>query len=53
MRIATRTYITSSYSTLYRLLRPGYRSPINKDIILAIFTTIAQFRISGSTYGFY
>jgi hypothetical protein len=40
MRIATSTYIISSYNTLYGLLRPGYRSIISKDIILAIFTTI-------------
>jgi hypothetical protein len=38
--MATNTYITSSYSTLYRLLKPGYRSIINKDIVLAIFTII-------------
>jgi hypothetical protein len=41
MRIATSIYIISSYSTLYELLRPGYRSPISKGIILVIFTTIA------------
>jgi hypothetical protein len=41
MRIATSTYIISSYSTLYKLLKPRYRSPISKDIVLAIFTIIA------------
>jgi hypothetical protein len=51
--MATSTYITSSYSTLYRLLRPEYRSTASKDIVLAIFITIVQFRVSGSTYGSY
>jgi hypothetical protein len=41
MKTAASTYITSSYSTLYELLRPGYRSTISKDIVLAIFITIA------------
>jgi hypothetical protein len=53
MRTAASTYITSSYSTLYELLRPGYRSPISKGIVLAVFTTIAQFQVSSSIYGSY
>jgi hypothetical protein len=53
MRIATSIYITSSYSTLYELLRPGYGSTISKGIVLAIFITIARFRASGFTYGSY
>jgi hypothetical protein len=53
MRIATSIYIISSYSILYKLLRSGYRSPINKNIVLAIFTIIAQFRASGSIYSSY
>jgi hypothetical protein len=53
MRTATSTYITSFYSTLYKLLRPGYKSTISKDIVLAIFIIIVQFRASGSTYSSY
>jgi hypothetical protein len=41
IKIATSTYITSSYNTLYKLLKLKYKSAISKGIILAIFTIIA------------
>jgi hypothetical protein len=41
IKTAINTYITSSYNTLYKLLRLKYKSAISKGIILAIFTIIA------------